>query len=395
MIKYCIFAYYSYIYVFETTMTRYNKGLTIGALALFVAMATSPTIASAQVAEPTKDAQEPAKEWVKLTPSEYIYKWRQTAVDHMEQYGIPASITMAQAILESGYGNGYLARVANNHFCIKCKGSWTGRTITHADDNPDDCFRVYDSAEDSFRDHADFLNDGSRYDFLFAYDADDYKNWAKGLKKAGYATAKDYDERLLNVIERYNLHLLDKRNGIELYDEYLAKDLKIDLSTLQSATERDNETAKETTTETTPESEAIVTDIATAYADKGIDPNNFRVTINAHHGYNVYLTNRAHYIVAKEGDTYEELGKLFEISAANLRKFNDVAKGSQLVAGDIVYIERKASEWMGEELLHKVAAGETLYQIAQLYGIRLKSLAKINSVRSNTPLTEGRTIRLQ
>jgi LysM repeat protein len=282
--------------------------------------------------------------------------------------------------------------VANNHFRIKCKGSWTGATITHADDNPNDCFRVYETAEDSFRDHADFLNSGSRYDFLFAYDADDYKNWAKGLKKAGYATAPDYADRLIGVIERYNLHLLDKKNGIKQYDDYLAKRADIDLSALQQSGAP--KVVLPEAPVVNPE-EAPHADIATAYADSGIDPNNFRVTINAYKGYNVYLTNRAHYIVAKRGDTYESLAKVFSISAGNLRRFNDVARKAQLEEGDIVYIERKLPSWMGEELLHTVKDGETLHDIAQLYGIRLKSLTKQNAMRGNEPLTVGRTIRIQ
>ena len=371
-------------------MIKHNKALMLGVLLTVALTLILPTSLLAQVAEPEGEAKKPVDEWVKNTPEEYIYKWRHVAVEHMEVYGIPASITMGQAILESGYGNGYLARVANNHFCIKCKGSWTGATITHADDNPNDCFRVYDSAEDSFRDHADFLNNGSRYDFLFSYDADDYKNWAKGLKKAGYATAPDYAERLINIIERYNLHLLDKKNGIKQYDDYLAKRDDIDLSKLQQATAPKEETKEE------PKStvEEVVCDIATAYADSGIDPNNFRVTINAHKGYNVYLTNRAHYVVAKKGDTYELLAKLFSVSAGNLRRFNDVERKAQLKEGDIVYIERKLTSWMGEELLHTVKSGETLHDISQLYGIRIKNLTKQNSMRSNDPLAVGRTIRI-
>jgi uncharacterized FlgJ-related protein len=347
------------------------------------------------VAEPTTTNDTKADNWTKITPEEYIYKWRDIAIDNMEVYGIPASITMGQAILESGYGNGYLARVANNHFCIKCKGDWTGRTITHNDDNPNDCFRAYDSAEDSFRDHAEFLNNGSRYDFLFGYDADDYKNWAKGLKKAGYATAPDYAERLIGVIERYNLHLLDKKNGIKQYDDYIAKRADIDLAKLKQTVETSNEEATLERESVAEGKQTVVSDIATAYADKGIDPNNFRVTINAHKGYNVYLTNRTHYIVAKSGDTFESLSKLFKVSASNLRRFNDVAKDVQPAEGDIIYIERKLAAWMGEELLHSVKSGETLYQISQLYGIRLKNLQKINRLRGNMPLTEGRTIRLQ
>jgi LysM repeat protein len=374
-----------------------DKSALFGTLFFMVIVALFPAVASAQVAEPEGDAKEPTAEWVKLTPQEYIFKWREIAVEHMEEYGIPASITMGQAILESGYGNGYLARVANNHFCIKCKSSWTGATITHADDDPNDCFRVYESAEESFRDHADFLNEGSRYDFLFAYDADDYKSWAKGLKKAGYATASDYAERLIGVIERYNLQLLDKKNGIKQYDEYLASKYDMDLASLQQsvANTADKSTEVAVSVSAASSAEESINDIATAYADRGIDPNNFRVTINAHEGYNVYLTNRAHYVVAKSGDSYESLSKLFDVSAANLRRFNDVAKGSQPAEGDIVYIERKLPSWMGQELLHTVAQGETLHDIAQLYGIRLKSLSKINTMRSNAELTAGRTIRLQ
>lgn len=371
-------------------MIKHNKALMLGVLLTVALTLILPTSLLAQVAEPEGEAKKPVDEWVKNTPEEYIYKWRHVAVEHMEVYGIPASITMGQAILESGYGNGYLARVANNHFCIKCKGSWTGATITHADDNPNDCFRVYDSAEESFRDHADFLNSGSRYDFLFSYDADDYKNWAKGLKKAGYATAPDYAERLINIIERYNLHLLDKKNGIKQYDDYLAKRDDIDLSKLQQITAPKEESKEESQSTV----EEVVCDIATAYADSGIDPNNFRVTINAHKGYNVYLTNRSHYVVAKKGDTYESLAKLFSVSAGNLRRFNDVERKAQLKEGDIVYIERKLTSWMGEELLHTVKSGETLHDISQLYGIRLKNLTKQNSMRSNDPLAVGRTIRI-
>ena len=351
-----------------------------------------PTSLSAQVADPEGFGEEGEETWVKLTPEEYIYTWRHIAVEHMEVYGIPASITMGQAILESGYGNGYLARVANNHFCIKCKGSWTGATITYADDNPNDCFRVYESAEDSFRDHADFLNSGTRYDFLFGYDADDYKNWAKGLKKAGYATAPDYAERLIGVIERYNLHLLDKKNGIKQYDDYLAKRADVDLIALQQRQASEDDESEMVDAE---RGAVVLNDIATAYADSGIDPDNFRVTINAHMGYNVYLTNRAHYVVAKSGDTYESLSEIFYVSARNLRRFNDVDRKAQLKEGDIVYIERKLPSWMGEELLHTVKEGETLHDISQLYGIRLKSLKKQNAMRSNTPLAAGRTIRIQ
>lgn len=361
-------------------------------LALIIAFgAITINSSMAQVNEPdAATALPPTEEWVRLTPEEYIYRWRATAVEHMESYGIPASITLGQAILESGYGNGYLARVANNHFCIKCKKSWTGATITHADDRPDDCFRVYDSAEDSFRDHADFLNEGTRYDFLFAYDADDYKSWAKGLKKAGYATAADYDERLIGIIERYNLYLLDGKDGIARYDAYMAEKLGIDPATLVSAPQEDAIPQPEESAQ-----EDMPRDISRAYADRGVDPNNFRVTINSHHGYNVYLTNGAHYIVAKAGDTFASLGTLFDIAPATLRKFNELKGSVEPMEGDIVYIERKAARWSGNDVMHTVTDGETLHLLAQVYGIRLQQLSKINRIRSNEPLVAGQTIRLR
>ena len=355
-------------------------------LALFVSSIAS---LRAQVAEPEKGKElAPTEQWEKMTPEEYIYKWRTTAVDNMEIYGIPASITMAQAILESGFGNGYLARVANNHFCIKCKKSWTGKSIIHSDDNPDDCFRVYDTVEASFQDHAEFLSEGKRYEFLFAYDIDDYKSWAKGLKTAGYATAPDYAERLISLIERYNLGLLDQKNGLVKYDEYMAKEFA---ALVASPVDGPN-------SEEVAETEIVhtaVKDATKAYADRGIDPNNFRVTINSHKGYNVYLTNGAHYVVAKEGDNYERLGELFDIAPATLRKFNDVSKGVEPNEGDVVYIERKASRWSGNDMLHRVADGETLYQLSQLYGIRLQQLAKLNRIHPEDALVVGQSLRLR
>lgn len=357
----------------------------------------SVTSVMAQVNEPDADkAKQPTEEWVKLTPQEYIYKWRATAIENMEVYGIPASITMGQAILESGFGNGYLARVANNHFCIKCKSSWTGRTITHADDRPDDCFRVYDSVEESFQDHAEFLSEGKRYEFLFAYDSDDYKNWAKGLKKAGYATAPDYAERLIGTIERYHLYLLDGKNGIEAYDKYVAEELNVDTKSLVP------EQTEVATAEVAAEVKDVVKadvhverDATLAYADRGIDPNNFRVTINSHHGYNVYLTNEAHYVIAKSGDTFAKIGEMFQVAPLTLRKFNDMKSGAEPEEGDIVYIERKLSRWNGSDMLHTVTKGETLHFLSQLYGIRLHQLSKINRLREDATLVDGQIIRLR
>ena len=315
----------------------------------------------------------------KITRGEYIAQWADVAIEHMEIYGIPASITMAQAIVESGCGNSVLARTANNHFGIKCGNSWTGEKVYHDDDAKGECFRAYASAEESFADHAEFLNGRARYQFLFNYATDDYENWAKGLKQAGYATAPTYAEGLIRVIESERLYLLDRKNGRKLYDDYVAE--KLGLNAPQSETE--------------PEPQPQPADQALAYADRGIDPNNFRVTINSHYGYNVYLTNGSNYIIAREGDTYSSIGKLFELSVGMLRKFNDAAKGTEPQAGDIVYIERKASRWRGSNLIHIVEEGEDLRLLSQVYGVRLKSLLKLNHLSLDAKLESGTTLRLR
>ncbi|MBR2859387.1 MAG: glucosaminidase domain-containing protein [Alistipes sp.] len=304
---------------------------------------------------------------VRQTREEYVEKYKAIAIAHMERYGIPASITMAQGILESDSGNSRLSTSSNNHFGIKCKKSWTGDRVYHDDDAKGECFRAYPSVEASYQDHADFLDQSPRYDSLFAYPSDDYRSWARGLKAAGYATAPDYAERLVKIIESMKLYLLDKENGNKIY------------AASKSATAN---------TEAWWES-----NIATS--DEQINPNAFRVTVNSHKGYGVYRTNHTFYVVAKEGDTFESVGKVFDISAKMLRKFNDVAKDGELKKGDIVYIERKKTQWLGNVMQHKVVRDENLYSLSQSYGIRLKSLAKLNRMRLNEEVRKGETIRLK
>lgn len=157
-------------------------------------------------------AQTSSKGGTSLSGLNYVDKYKDIAIREMNQYGIPASIKLAQAILESGNGNSYLAREANNHFGIKCGGVWNGRSTNRPDDGPNDCFRVYNNVEDSFRDHSQFLL-RKRYEKLFALKRDDYKGWAKGLKEAGYATNPRYPELLIDLIERYQLYKYDKKES--------------------------------------------------------------------------------------------------------------------------------------------------------------------------------------
>lgn len=338
----------------------------------------------------------------RITREEYIYKWRHLAFENREQYGIPVCISLGQAILESGYGNSHLAIITNNHFNIKCKKDWTGRTKIWEDDIPDDCFRVYDSVEESYRDYAEYISSKPWYDPLFSLDINDYKGWAKGLKEAGYATDPKYPEKLIGVIESTHIYLLDAENGIALYDKYMAEQLglnpdaiieKVGIgSGIEQSTQQTEQPEAPSQTTTEPQS---YDDTTKAYANNGVDPNNFRVTINAHHGYNVYLTNGSHYVVAKENDSYASIAKLFEISEATLRRYNDVSSTTPLKKGDLVYIERKSARWQGDDMLHIVSEGQTPHILSQIYGIRLSHLLKMNRLRETSTLSVGQSIRLR
>ena len=283
----------------------------------------------------------------------------------MEHYGIPASITMAQGILESNSGNSHLSLTSNNHFGIKCKKNWTGEKVYHDDDEKGECFRKYPSVEDSYRDHAEFLDKSPRYDSLFVYSSTDYRSWARGLKAAGYATAPDYAERLVRIIEENKLYLLDREEGQKLYAEAHGAEPTIEA------------------------------EMPAMGREDGVNPNAYRVTINAHRGYNVYRTNNVCYILAKEGDLYEHIASLFAISAKVLRRYNDVAPEAQPSKGDIIFIERKRKAWEGNVLMHTVRHDETLYDIAQAYGIRLRSLARINRLGVEAQLSNGQTIKVR
>lgn len=301
------------------------------------------------------------------TREEYVERYKAIAIAHMQRYGIPASITLAQGILESDSGNSALAMVSNNHFGIKCKKSWKGQRVYYDDDAKGECFRVYPTVEASYEDHAEFLDKQPRYDSLFVYASDDYRSWARGLKAAGYATAPDYAERLVKIIESMKLYLLDKQNGGRAY----------------------------TPTESIDEQVTLLWESHTAVSDEQINPNDYRVTVNSHKGYGVYRTNQTYYVVSKEGDTYESLGEIFGISPKMLRKFNDLPKEAKLSKGTVVYIEPKKSCWLGNTMQHTVGDNENLYTISQSYGIRQKALIKLNKLRPGENFIKGNIVRLK
>ncbi len=301
----------------------------------------------------------------RMTRAEYIQKYRQYALENQETHGIPASITMAQGLLESDCGNSRLAVLANNHFGIKCKAEWTGPTISHDDDAKGECFRKYTTAEASFRDHCDFLDKSDRYAELFKLDPLDYKGWAYGLKKAGYATNPQYAEMLIKIIEENELYALDKMDAGR-------PDLaQVDVPVVAE-----------------PTKPAEPVDV------EKVDVDNYVVTVAGMGEYASYINNGSMFVVAKAGDTYASMAGKLKISERRLRKFNDATAAYEPEAGDAVYVKAKSGRAFNGKLLHTATEGETMHSISQRYGIKLSKLLKLNRRPANEPLMPGSQIRL-
>jgi LysM repeat protein len=304
----------------------------------------------------------------KLTRQQYIEKYRDIAIRQMKAYGIPASIILAQACLESNNGNSSLTIKGKNHFGIKCAG-WQGRKIYHDDDMPNECFRAYNNDEESFVDHSDFLRYRQRYASLFDLKITDYKGWARGLKKAGYATASNYAEMLIKIIEEFELYKYDDKN-------YKPS------QTSATFEKTPNSNKKKQNIE-------VVKKPSEAMSEYNID--NFVIVLNR----NVSKRNGVKYIIAKYNDTYERIGDEFKMSAMQLRKYNDDTKDAQPKQGDIVYIAAKKSKAGKDFPMHVAEAGETLRGISQIYGVKLHNLCKKNNMQSDTILEDGQVIYLR
>jgi len=319
--------------------------LSIVKTALFALLVTCSTGAFSQVSP--------------MSRAEYIDKYKSLAIDDMDKYGIPASITMAQALLESDNGNSELARNANNHFGIKTKKDWPGEVYIYTDDAPNEKFRKYDCVEDSFRDHSEFLDKSSRYQSLFNLDITDYTGWARGLKAAGYATNPLYAEMLIKIIEDNRLYLLDMNKPIPPVAPV--------------------------------ERQSLMPQYASS--DK-IDPDRYAVSVLSMGGHAVYTNNGAEFILASKGESYESIAGQLGISAARLRRYNDQKAGSQPAEGSMVYIRSKARRSSDSQVVHVAKQGDTLWSISQLYGIRLKNLSRMNRGSHASPLPPGDQIRL-
>lgn len=304
-----------------------------------------------------------------LIPSwiSYIDEYKNLAISEMHATGIPASITLAQGILESGAGKSTLARSSNNHFGIKCKSHWTGRKVYHTDDAPNECFRSYSSAYDSYKDHSDFLSNNARYRSLFNLSHTDYKGWAKGLKAAGYATAPDYAHRLIGIIENYDLHRYDHANkNSTLYASHSQNSLR----------------------------NSIESKRATDVRHKNFKDCD-RVVINAFQKRNIITYNKLAAVKANKGDTFESIAKELGVSAHKISKYNDYGANSQPRIGELIYIEKKKSKGPKGRLYHVADSNENMFFISQKYGIKLKSLLKINDMGVKDVPYKGQIIYLR
>ena len=268
----------------------------------------------------------------------YINKYYKIAMREMNDYGIPASITLAQGILESAAGTSRLAVQANNHFGIKCHNDWSGEKIYHDDDKNNECFRKYNRAEESFIDHSQFLKDRARYSFLFELDKTDYKAWAKGLKQAGYATDPNYPTRLINLIEKYDLH-------------------KYDLASF---------TSKE-------EDVATPAKLQTIKNESGLK-----------------------YVYVQKGESYYTIAKKYSIPFDLIYSYNDVdRKTRQPEEGTVVYLQQKKKKITYGDGVHVVQKGESMHDISQKYGIRLHSLYDLNKLPYDSKIEVGKILKLR
>ena len=275
---------------------------------------------------------------------QYIDQYKDIAIEQMKRWRIPASITLAQGIFESGAGQSELTRRSNNHFGIKCHG-WTGRTVYKDDDAANECFRAYDSAFDSFEDHSRFLASGQRYRSLFSLSTTDYKGWARGLKAAGYATNPQYAQRLIDLIQLYKLYEYDKARG---YDKFMTEHTK----------------------------------------DHGV---------NGQPLHPIKIYNKNYYLYARRGDTFRAIGEEIGISYKKIAKYNERDRDDRLEEGEIVWLKKKQKRAPKEykDYLHYVRQGESMYSIAQSYGIRLKSLYKMNRLKPDDDIRVGDSLRLR
>ena len=290
----------------------------------------------------------------------YIEKYSGLAIEEMYRTGVPASITLAQGLLESGNGLSELAVRGNNHFGIKCHNTWLGAKVYHDDDAKGECFRKYDSPEESFRDHSDFLRYRDRYKFLFDYELTDYKSWAYGLKSAGYATDPKYPEKLIRLIEEYELYIYDSVKPGEVEEgTHQIPDSPVQLEQARPLTDGQREV--------------------------------FRFALSRQ----MYSQNGVPFVYAEEGETYESIAKSYRLFHKEILKFNDLKEDTELLPGTVVYLQKKKKGAHPGLDRYVVEEGQTLWEISQRYAVRVKNICRLNGISEDHVLREGDVIQLR
>jgi LysM repeat protein len=348
----------------------------------------------------------------------YVNKFKEIAVREMHRTGIPASIKLAQAILESGAGTSELAKEANNHFGIKCGGSWKGKTFHKKDDDRNkigvkikSCFREYANPEESFKAHSEFLMNPSkkdRYGFLFDYKSTDYKSWAKGLKKAGYATNPKYPKLLMQVIEENELHQ---------YDNWKLSDIKSDEKTSKPSKKpfkpkkekiapkkeviteakptkkikKEKENIEEVTRTNTKQKEVLKKE--NKY-DKNKSSIESRVTTSSTKQSNVFYSNDIRAVSVEKGDTPENIAEKYNVPLSKLLVYNEIEFNSVLQEGDFIYLQPKRKSYRGKKSYH-IVYEESMHDIAQRYGIQLSELCEKNLINIGQEPRNGQRVNLK
>ncbi|MEQ1555152.1 MAG: glucosaminidase domain-containing protein, partial [Ferruginibacter sp.] len=291
-----------------------------------------------------------------ISVEEYINKYKAAAITEMHRSGVPASITLSQGILETEHGNSDLVKKSNNHFGIKCKKEWTGESVRHTDDAPNECFRKYATAADSYKDHSEYLKNSPRYASLFELDKSDYKGWAYGLKRAGYATNPRYPQIVISNIEKYNLQQYDT-TFVNVNEEIAVTNKVNDESILKNATlVSDNEEIKN--------------------------------ALKANSKF-----NKLKALYASKGTSLLAIATAANIDLAKLLDYNDLKIDGLLKEDQLIYLERKNKQ--GNFDIYTTLQKETLFDIAQNFGIQLKSLLQLNTKNENEILPKGQKIKLR
>lgn len=312
------------------------------------------------------------------TAQEYIDMYHEAAISNMVQHKVPASITLAQGLFESGFGNSPLAKNANNHFGIKCH-DWQGETYHHDDDAPQECFRKYASVSDSYADHALFLKNRKRYSKCFELDITDYKGWARELKAAGYATLPTYAEKITSIIERFNLNKYDETGlalikGEKPQEQTTPAPTKPNEELVSKPEKRENKKSVEEV-QRTPINEKTEVQPVVSGSRKIIENNGIPC------------------IMARKGDTKASLSEEFELAEWQIRRYNDLSPEDEITEGMTVYLAPK-KDYHEEIDSHVVSEGESLSFIAQKHGLRKEALMEMNGLSAES-VSAGQTLKLR